>query len=76
MNLAMTFNLKRSAREEEAEFDTQETIDALAAVLRGLGHRVVPVDVSTRRSPSEWSQRPACGFRKAASCARSPSSRH
>ena len=46
MNLAMTFNLKRSAREAEAEFDTQETIDALAATLRALGHRVVPVDVS------------------------------
>ena len=46
MKLTLTFNLKRSAREEEAEFDTQETIDALAAILRALGHRVVPIDVS------------------------------
>ncbi|HSO38624.1 MAG TPA: hypothetical protein VLT33_39110 [Labilithrix sp.] len=46
MNIALTFNLKRSACEAEAEFDTQDTIDALATILRSLGHDVVPVDVS------------------------------
>jgi D-alanine-D-alanine ligase len=46
MNLALTYNLKRSSREEEAEFDSAETIAALADILRALGHEVVPVDVS------------------------------
>jgi D-alanine--D-alanine ligase len=46
MRIALTFNLKKSAAEEHAEFDSQATIDALARDLEALGHRVVPIDVS------------------------------
>lgn len=46
MNIALTFNLRRSTREEEAEFDSEETIEMLTGILTGLGHTVEPVDVS------------------------------
>lgn len=46
MRLALTFNRKRSDEEAEAEFDTIETVRALATILVSLGHSVVPIDVS------------------------------
>jgi D-alanine-D-alanine ligase len=46
MRIALTYNLKKSAAEEHAEFDSQATIDQLAKDLAALGHRVVPIDVS------------------------------
>jgi D-alanine-D-alanine ligase len=46
MRLALTHNLRLSDSEEEAEFDTRETIDALSAALERLGHRVERIEVS------------------------------
>jgi len=46
MRIALTHNLRLSDSEEEAEFDTPETIDALAAGLERLGHRVERMEVS------------------------------
>lgn len=45
MNIAFTFNLKANDRPEQAEFDTPETVEGLAATLRHLGHRVDKVEV-------------------------------
>jgi D-alanine-D-alanine ligase len=46
MRLALTHNLRLTDSEDEAEFDTRETIDALTAALERLGHRVERVEVS------------------------------
>lgn len=46
MRLALTYNLKRSAGESDAEFDSRATIDAIADTLRELGHCVLPIDVT------------------------------
>jgi D-alanine-D-alanine ligase len=46
MKIALTFNLQRTTREEEAEFDTAATVHMLTGILVGLGHEVHPVDVS------------------------------
>jgi D-alanine-D-alanine ligase len=46
MRIALTHNLRLSDSEEEAEFDTRETVDALAAALERLGHRVERIEVS------------------------------
>ena len=46
MRLALTFNRKRSDEENEAEFDTIETVRALTSILVSLGCSVVPIDVS------------------------------
>jgi D-alanine-D-alanine ligase len=46
MRIALTHNLRLSESEEEAEFDTRETVDALAAGLERLGHRVERIEVS------------------------------
>src|SRR6516165_7094845 len=46
MRIALTYNLRLSDSEEEAEFDTQETIDALSEALERLGHRVERIEVS------------------------------
>jgi D-alanine-D-alanine ligase len=46
MRVALTYNLKRSAAEEHAEFDTPATIQALCRLLAGLGHRAIPLEVS------------------------------
>lgn len=52
MKVALTHNLKRTADEAEAEFDTPETIAALGAVVRGAGHEFLPVEVGG--PPEEW----------------------
>ena len=46
MRIALTHNLRLSDAEEEAEFDTQNTVDALAGGLERLGHRVERIEVS------------------------------
>jgi D-alanine-D-alanine ligase len=46
MRIALTFNEKRSDAEHDAEYDTMETILALARTLASMGHVVTPVEVS------------------------------
>ena len=46
MRIALTHNLRISDAEEEAEFDTRETVDALAGAIERLGHRVERIEVS------------------------------
>ena len=46
MRIALTHNLRLSDSEEEAEFDTEETVNALAAAMERLGHRVEKMEVS------------------------------
>jgi D-alanine-D-alanine ligase len=46
MRIALTHNLRLSDAEEEAEFDTRETVDALASSMERLGHRVERIEVS------------------------------
>lgn len=46
MKIAFTHNLKLADTEEQAEFDSPETIAALAGALRNLGHNVHLVEVS------------------------------
>jgi D-alanine-D-alanine ligase len=46
MRIALTHNLRLSDSEEEAEFDSRATVDALAAAIERLGHRAERVEVS------------------------------
>lgn len=46
MRIALTHNLRLTDSEEEAEFDSKETVDALAAALERLGHRVERIEVT------------------------------
>ena len=46
MRIAFTHNLQVSDSEEEAEFDTPETVAMILRALRDLGHEVEPVEVS------------------------------
>ncbi|HKD42610.1 MAG TPA: ATP-grasp domain-containing protein [Myxococcaceae bacterium] len=46
MRIALTFNLRLSDSEEEAEFDTEETVNALANAIERLGHRLERFEVS------------------------------
>src|SRR6476659_5062664 len=46
MRIALTHNLRLSDSEEEAEFDTQETVNALASAIERLGHRLERFEVS------------------------------
>ena len=46
MRIALTYNEKRGDGEEEAEFDSLDTIHAIARLLASLGHVVRPVEVS------------------------------
>ena len=46
MRIALTFNEKRSDAERDAEFDSMETILAIARTLASMGHVVTPVEVS------------------------------
>ena len=51
MRIALTHNLRLSDSEEEAEFDTEETVNSLATALERLGHRVERMEVSGPASP-------------------------
>ncbi|HWL87952.1 MAG TPA: ATP-grasp domain-containing protein [Polyangiaceae bacterium] len=46
MRIALTHNLKLSASEDEAEFDSPETIDAISSALTKAGHQVERMEVS------------------------------
>jgi D-alanine-D-alanine ligase len=46
MRIALTHNLRLTDSEDEAEFDSRETIDALCTALERLGHRVERIEVS------------------------------
>jgi D-alanine-D-alanine ligase len=46
LRIALTYNLRLSDAEEEAEFDTVETVNALAGAIERLGHRLERVEVS------------------------------
>jgi len=46
VRVALTYNLRLSDAEEEAEFDTEETVNALAAAIERLGHRLERFEVS------------------------------
>jgi D-alanine-D-alanine ligase len=46
MRIALTHNLRLSDGEDEAEFDTRETVDGLAGAIERLGHRVERIEVS------------------------------
>src|SRR6476660_8256654 len=46
MKIAFTHNLKLTDAEEEAEFDTVETVDAIATALTASGHEVEKIEVS------------------------------
>ena len=46
MRIALTHNLRIANSEEEAEFDTRETIAAITGALSRAGHRVEPFDVT------------------------------
>lgn len=50
MRIALAHNLRLSQSEEEAAFDTPETIDALTGALERLGHRVERLDVASAAS--------------------------
>ena len=46
MKIAFTHNLKLTDAEEEAEFDTVETVNAIAGALTACGHEVEKIEVS------------------------------
>src|SRR3954471_17825518 len=46
MRIAFTHNLRLTDSEEEAEFDTAETVDAIANGLRAGGHEVEKIEVT------------------------------
>jgi D-alanine-D-alanine ligase len=46
MRIALTHNLRLADTEDEAEFDTRETVDGLAGAIERLGHRVERIEVS------------------------------
>jgi D-alanine--D-alanine ligase len=46
MRIALTHNLRVADAEDEAEFDSPETISAIARALSRAGHRVEPFDVT------------------------------
>ena len=46
MRIALTYNLRLSDAEDEAEFDTQDTVNTLAGAIERLGHRLEKFEVS------------------------------
>src|SRR3954466_434197 len=46
MRIAFTHNLRLSDSEDEAEFDSAETVDAIAAGLRAGGHEIEKIEVT------------------------------
>ena len=46
MKIAFTHNLRLSDTEEEAEFDSADTVGAIAAALQGAGHEVERIEAS------------------------------
>jgi len=50
MKVAFTYNLRLGNSEEEAEFDTKETVDAIAEAIESAGHEVDRIEVSVPAS--------------------------
>ncbi len=50
MKIALTYNLRLTESEEEAEFDTPETVEGLARAHEQLGHQVEKIEVSATAS--------------------------
>jgi D-alanine-D-alanine ligase len=46
VRIALTYNLRLTDNEEEAEFDTEQTVDALTQAIERLGHRLERFEVS------------------------------
>lgn len=46
MKIAFTHNLRKTDAEEEAEFDTIDTVNAITSAIEKLGHEVKRIDVS------------------------------
>ncbi len=46
MKVAFTYNLRRTDSQEEAEFDSAETVDAIALAIEAAGHEVEKIEVS------------------------------
>src|SRR5579883_250324 len=46
MKIAFTYNLRLTDAEEEAEFDTPETVEAIAQALGKAGHDVARIEVT------------------------------
>jgi D-alanine-D-alanine ligase len=46
MKVAFTYNLRRSDSEQEAEFDSAETVEAVADAIEAAGHEVDKIEVS------------------------------
>jgi D-alanine-D-alanine ligase len=46
VKIAITFNEKRTSDETHAEFDSRDSIAVIARMVAGLGHTVVPIDVT------------------------------
>ncbi len=44
LRVGLTFNMKREAGDDEAEFDSPKTIAAIAAAIESYGHIVVPLE--------------------------------
>src|ERR1700759_3107129 len=51
MRIAFTHNLRLTDSEEEAEFDSAETVQAIAVGLRAGGHEVETIEVTGPASP-------------------------
>src|SRR5260370_38452804 len=50
MRIAFTHNLRLTDSEEEAEFDSAETVNAIAEGLRAAGHEVEKIEVTAPAS--------------------------
>ncbi|MBT8492375.1 MAG: D-alanine--D-alanine ligase, partial [Deltaproteobacteria bacterium] len=50
MKVAFTYNLRLGNSEEEAEFDSKETVDAIANAIESAGHEVDRIEVSVPAS--------------------------
>ncbi|TNE97606.1 MAG: D-alanine--D-alanine ligase, partial [Deltaproteobacteria bacterium] len=46
MKIAFVFNLKRSDRIEEAEFDTEDVVEAIATALASKGDEVTKIEMT------------------------------
>src|SRR5262249_27507467 len=46
VRIALTFNEKHTTTETDAEFDSRESIAAVARIVEALGHVVMPIEVS------------------------------
>jgi D-alanine-D-alanine ligase len=46
--IAVTYNLKRTAHDQEAEFDSPQTIDAISTAIRALGHDVIMLEANEK----------------------------